>query len=132
MITSTHCSCLITGTTFSPRSARMLDGLDLNDPIEPMSLGKRGRYKGVPDPNGSAEIVVPLYEKTQEALAVLKKLSTAKDALRSLGASVTVYMTFGYRGQCNWELSPEVVTALAELRCTVCVSCFEDSRTKDG
>ena len=126
MITSIHCYCLLSGPKFSPRLAKELGNLDVADPVEPMSIGKSGRYKGKPDPCGSGVIVLPLYTNDKEAIAILERIVEARRVLDALEVKLAIYMVFGYRDQCNCELPPKVVASLARLCCPVCISCFED------
>lgn len=97
-----------------------------------MSIGTRGRYKGKPNPCGSGTITFPLFADEKGAFAILKKLVAARHILDSLDTHVAVYLIFGYRDQCNLELTPEMMTSLAELRCPVGITCFEDDEDGHG
>ncbi len=53
-----------------------------------------------------------------------------KARLATLGAdSITLYIHVGYLGQCNLEMTPELLRALAALDVCVAISCYETEST---
>lgn len=133
MITWTDCYCLLHGPLFSPRAFEERFGLRFNEAIEPGECGKTGRYKGVPQPFGSAIIFLRCDKDQLADDQAVTDLARARPYLEGIGGTMTVTMDFGYKEQCNIELSPQSVASLAKLACPVGISCFihTDSTGKD-
>jgi hypothetical protein len=121
---------LIQGKEFSPARAELALGLDFGpDKSEPGNLGVRGRFKGTPIPYGSARWEFSWENETGELLPDSLRLFRIPDLSRrlsELGAdAITLYVHVGYAGQCNLELSPALLKALADLGVALAISCYE-------
>lgn len=123
----TSARLLVQGATFSPRSAEAGTGIVFSEKNEVGDLGKYGKYRDAPLPDGSATLELA-SSSTREFLdidAPIFQTPGLVAALRSSGASMIVlYVDVAYEAQCNFELSPELLAALAELGVTVGFSCF--------
>lgn len=116
------------GDDFSPHSAEEATGIRFSEKSEPGELGTFGKYKDAPLPYGAAQLEL-LPSSTEEMLdtdAPPFQDTAFVRKLQSCGASeITLYIEITYRSQCNFELSPRLLHALADLGVAVGFSCFE-------
>ena len=125
---------VVHGDDFSPNGAETKTGVLFDQKNAPGDLGVLGKFKNVPLPYGSGHIEIePSSEDADLLDADLLDTSNAVfqrrgliAALRECGASaITLQIDVAYETQCNFELSPKLLGALAELGVTVGVSCFQ-------
>ncbi len=118
--------CLLQGDSFSPSLAEERSGLVLVDKNEPGDVAPSGRYKGEPLPYGSAMLVL-LDDDLEPGASVMEPLRALKETLpdlRAAGATeATLYLVVAYETQCNFELTPEELVALASVGLPLGVSC---------
>lgn len=118
----------IQGELFSPARAEAELGVDFGPAKnEPGALGTRGKFAGRAIPYGSASWVFQ-WETGELIPDSFPPFSVPglKGKLAALGAEdITLYVDVAYIAQCNFELSPALLGALAELGITVAISCYE-------
>jgi hypothetical protein len=118
---------LAQGTSFSPSRAAGRLGVVFAEANEPGALGIRGKFAGKPTPYGAASIVVDLssdWEKELLSSDILLKKHLTK-VLSECGATeIVLYLNFGFTEQCNLELHPDSIRALAGLNIGVGVSAY--------
>lgn len=129
------------GRTFSPKKAGAELGIDLTlKGHEPRALGSTGKYKGRPVPWGKANLELPWppvgveCSGSPDEFDTLTQLPASLNLLRSLevvptlrrfGATdIILWVIVEYRDQCNMELSPALLAALAGLGVPVAISCY--------
>jgi hypothetical protein len=118
-----------TGTDFSPEAVEHLTGISFSKKHERGSSGTIGRYRGQPLPYGSAELASPetgmdLMVPDAPFFAAIEKLAPA---CSTAGATSTVlHIDVAFTDQCNIELSPEFISALARLGIPITMSCFQE------
>jgi hypothetical protein len=122
MVTRTQISFIATGDKFRPSS---LDA-PLSEKEDPGVIGKRGRYRGLPMPHGSASFYVP--ETEEESIRFLHALACPlMPALRAAGATdFFIHITYHYDQQCTLGFDEEEVRMLAEFGCNVSIDCYKD------
>lgn len=120
----------IQGAEFSPTRAEAELGVKFG-PVrnEPGETGTKGKFAGKQIPFGSTQWEFqwepgPLIPEA----FTLFDLPDLKGRLTGLGAEeISLHFHVGHTGQCNIEMSPAQLVALAGLGVTVCISCFESS-----
>ena len=125
----TEPSIEISGKSFKP-SLLMSDVKSLfcsyQDPGE---IGKKGRYKNLEIPFGSAEVKAP--NNIEEWLKVKWLINNIKDKLEIIrqvgGDDISLRVAIYHDGQCNGELSIDLIQDLASLGIPVLFSVYEDS-----
>ena len=129
----------ISGESFSPKAAGERLGLSLGpDSNEPGELGTMGKYKGKPTPYGSASFKCTVEladggafepvcaDLLPTSLAFFER-SDFIPALKACGATdITLFVDVTWKDQCNLELSPTLLGALAKLGVVLAISCYED------
>jgi hypothetical protein len=122
MITRTQISLVASGETFRPSA---IDA-PFSDAEDPGTIGRRGRYRGVPMPAGSATFSVPESEK--EGIPYLHALVfPLMPVLRAGGATdFFIHITYHYDQQCALGFGSEELQMLAEFGCDVSIDCFKD------
>jgi hypothetical protein len=116
------------GEAFSPNFASERLGWTFHDHVEPGSIGRAGRYKGVPVPYGSAErncsgSPQELLEGTDTELA---RIADAAKILRECGAeSIVVHFNVNYEAQCNLAFSPRLLLLLGAADIDLTITCYE-------
>lgn len=117
------------GGTFSPQEAERRSGVLFSEKQERGDIGGRGRFRGQPLPYGNAALRGPTeemdlslpdaeYFRAATALARVCEVSGAE--------IVVLHMTVAYKDQCNLEMSPAFVAALAGVGVPFTMSCYED------
>ena len=128
------CHCLLQGEDFSPSTVEKQTSLVFHKKNEPSEKGSIGRYRNRPIPYGSAELkfeadsITPdmLSPKSHSLTVLRKNIKLFRDA----GATMIVlHFDVAYEGQCNIEISPDLLSKLAELGIPVTISCFEDNQS---
>ena len=123
------------GQDFSPSLAESMLGYALgSDKKEPIpggsgELSDQGSAIIRYDWNGSLE---PSFEKgVADLLPPSLPIFEEKElvaTLRKCGAEeFTLYVNVAYEDQCNLELSPSLLAALAELGVTLAITCYDDA-----
>jgi hypothetical protein len=125
-------TCNLYGPEFSPRLAEVLTGLSFSEKCEPGQLGKCGRFKGKSIPFGSS-ILTPPHQATVanpdfgiEWLADVVSIQR-QNLEKAFVTDVTIRLNVFHDGQCNMEMSQELLRRLADSGVKLTVSCFEDS-----
>ena len=116
------------GSEFSPESVERSTGISFSKKKERGSTGILGRYRGQPVPYGSAELSGPetgldLMVPDAPFFAAVEKLVPA--CLSAGATSMSLHLNVAFADQCNIELSPEFIAALARLGIILTMSCFE-------
>ena len=126
MVTRTQISFVASGDKFRPSTVNAT----FSEAEDPGAIGKRGRYRGLPVPNGSAIIDVPENEK--QGVRFLHDLAfPLMPALRAAGATdFWIHITYHYDEQCTLGFDSEELRMLAEFGCTVSVDCWKDDGDK--
>src|SRR5688572_19636042 len=103
MITRTQISFVASGDTFRPSAV----DAPFSDREDPGEIGKRGRYRGVPVPGGSATISVP--ETEEEGVRYLHDaVSPLLPVLRAAGATdFFIHITYHHDDQCALGFRPD-------------------------
>ena len=78
MITWMNCYCAFQGPAFSPRAFEEQYRLRFNESCEPGAAGTTGRYKGVPQPFGSAMLALKCDENGPEDDKTIGELARAR------------------------------------------------------
>lgn len=122
MVTRTQISFVASGQAFRPSAVNA----PFSDCEEPGEIGKRGRYRGVPVPVGSATISVP--EGQQDGLRYLHEtVSPLLPVLRAAGATeFFVHITYHHDGQWALGFSAEEMRMIADFGCDVSVDCWSE------
>ena len=129
MITRELLSVNMRGAEFSPAEAERRTGLAFVRKNEPGGFTERGRYRREPAPFGAASLDVPDETPDRAKLSeLLDSVLPHADTLRQLGVeSMTVYVGYFWRDQCNLAFEPEELSQLAALGVPFWISCYEDS-----
>jgi len=128
MITRTQISLIASGDTFLPST---IDA-PFSSTEDPGAIGRRGRYRGVPVPGGSATFSVPESEKDG-----IRHLHASAfpflPILRAAGATYfVIHITYHYDHQCALGFDSEELQKLAEFGCTVAVDCWKNDDGNDA
>lgn len=145
--------CEIQGREFSPSAATERTTLRFRRQVEPGEPVSRGPNRGRPSEYGYAQLSVlapeigpqptstpstsarqsmPLEHPGDRGAILLSKLPSVVQSLRDLGAEhVTLFFDVSFVDQCNFELPPSVLRALAEADITVAFSCYEDDEDSE-
>ncbi|HEY4415377.1 MAG TPA: hypothetical protein VGO57_06765 [Verrucomicrobiae bacterium] len=93
---------------------------------DPGTIGKLGRYRGVPTPYGSANFDVP--ETEPNGIRYLYKLAFPwLPALRAAGATdFDIHITYHYDVQCALAFGEDEMKLLAEFGCAVSIDCCRE------
>ena len=120
MITRTQISCVASGESFRPSAV----SAPFSETEEPGAIGRRGRYRGVPVPAGSASFDVP--ENEQDGIGYLhRQVYPLMPALRAAGATdFFVQITYHYDQQCALGFGSDELRLLAEFGCPVSIDCL--------
>jgi hypothetical protein len=115
------------GDKFSPALIEAKTGLRFESKSEPGEVGKRGRYRNIPQPYGSASIESPREDYT--ALQdVLDALAKNINVLRDGGVQeVKYYLAVSCKAddeQCNLEFDVAFLKTLADLRVPLLISVY--------
>ncbi|MGC0154972.1 hypothetical protein ACPRNU_21140 [Chromobacterium vaccinii] len=114
-----ECSCTLTGVNLDPNSFDYLS--QEGDQVSKQFAGGiavRGRYKGMPIPEGSFHLLGSLER-------VLDFLEGMGDRDRLNVDYVNVCLLVGHDGQCNFELEPALLLRLGEVNVTLGITCYE-------
>lgn len=91
------------------------------------SIRDRGRYRGLPSPNGAAYIEVPSHIPNLERIKyIVETVLPILPELRRAGAT-DFKLDIGrfYSTQCNEELSAEQIALIAQLNCPLTYSAYQ-------
>ena len=126
MVTRTQISLVVSGDSFRPST---IDA-PFSETEDPGAIGKRGRYRGVPVPGGSAGFDVP--ETELDGIRYLHRLAfPLLPVLRAAGATdFFIHITYHYDQQCTLAFDAEEARMLAEFGCTVSIDCWKDDGDK--
>ena len=119
----------VRGTHFSPSAAERATGMPFTTKHEPGELGSRGRYRGVPMPDGYASRDFSVPPETEDLVAansdLLAELERCLPHYRAAGAlHVALHYNVCYSSQCNMEFSPALLRRLAALDVVVALTCY--------
>jgi hypothetical protein len=105
------------GEKFSPNNAEKETGITFSEKNEVGDIGKTGRYKGKPLPDGRAGLDPPKSVVWHERVSWLINYLEGKiDIIRKCGASDMHFsVAYYYDKQCNCDLSIEEIKGLANL-----------------
>lgn len=126
-MTSVKPRIMATGARFTPRALKVSGFItdDLNDPGE---IGTVGRYRGQPLPRGNVTYLLsksPVDWHAVDALA-LKIPALVRD-LKSVNAEeITLHLDVIHDGQCNFDLSPTLLSAVAGADVVFTISCWSE------
>ncbi len=122
MVTRTQISFGAGGETFRPSTV----SAPFAEAEDPGAIAKRGRYRGLPVPAGSAIFSVPESEK--EGVRYLHALVfPLMPVLRAAGATdFFIHITYHHDEQCSLGFDAEEMRMLAEFGCTVSIDCLKD------
>jgi|SRR5882724_8701751 len=122
MITRTQISLVVGGDTFHPST---IDA-PFSEVEDPGAIGKRGRYRGVPVPSGSATFSVPESEK--DGIQYLHALAfPLMPVLRAAGATdFFIHITYHCDNQCALGFDAEEMQMLTAFGCDVMLDCWKD------
>jgi len=114
-----ECSCTLAGVGFNPDS---LDHVrqESDQVFKQFSGGiaARGRYKGMPIPEGSFRLLSSLER-------VLDFLEGIGDRSRLNIDYVNVCLLVAHDGQCNFELESSLLARLGKVNVTLGITCYE-------
>ncbi len=118
---------LAQGDAFSPTAAARATGVAFTRSNEPGDLGTKGNYLGQPRPYGSAELEGPAEADLEVPhAATFAAVECLAPACVAAGAdSLRLHIDVAYVDQCNLELGPAFVEALARLGIAITLTCFE-------
>lgn len=125
MVTRTQISFVAVGQAFRPSTVEAA----FSEREDPGEMGKRGRYRGVPVPVGSATFCVP--ESESEGIRYLHEtVVPLLPVLRAAGATeFFIHITYHHDGQCALGFTAEEMRMLADLGCEVSVDCWLEAAT---
>jgi len=128
MITRTQISFVAGGDTFRPSTI----AAPFSEAEDPGAIGKRGRYRGVPVPAGSACFDVP--ESEQDGIRYLHRLAfPLMPMLRAAGATdFFIHITYHHDEQCALGFDSAELQMLADFGCTVSIDCWKDDDDKNA
>lgn len=136
MISQTVVLLIAKGDDFSPNRAEREHGARFSAKHERDALGSRGEFAGKPIPYGWGTLDLAPADGGLDLLSSELEVLRARDvvmALRRCGATeVVLHVNLGFVDQCNFELDPAVLAALAQLGCTVAFSCYPAGSAQDG
>ena len=121
------------GEKFSPAIFSKINSFKLVDANEPGNIGRRGRYRGKPEPYGSARIEVS--DKAEDDWSSFDNLLTVMenciDDLREAGAEdISLYVSLFHDGQCNFAFSNDQLKRMVALNVDLPVSCYSNEWLK--
>ncbi len=125
----------LSGPDFRPAEAEEKLGIKFTKSCAPGSIVTRGRYRGLPSPDGSAAVIIE--RKADEEL--FEGAATLADQIVRFGADwkalgvtdIGLDVTFGYEAQCNLEIRPEILQRIAQAGITLSISCYETEERGD-
>ncbi len=120
---------LASGPEFSPRSVERQTGILFSQQNEPGDIGTTGRYRGQPRPYGSCTLLGPnpgldLQVPDPRFFEAVERLA---GACRAAGATtVVIQLGVAYAEQCNFEMSEELLSAVARAGVALTISCYPE------
>ncbi len=119
-------SVSLMGKQFSPAEVEDKTGLQLSEKLEVGEVVKRGRFKEKPSAIGRGTLSAPDHIPYEDRFDwLLGVLSEHINALYKMGAEpIQVDVGCFYTDQCNFELSPQELKALSELKIGINLSCY--------
>ena len=124
MITRTQISFSASGESFKPSTLN----LPFSQSEDSGSIGKKGRYKGNPIPEGYVSFSVP--ETELYGIKYLHDLVIPLiPDLRKAGATdFSVHITFFYEDQCALGFSSEETQMLSDFDCAISIDCWVNEK----
>jgi hypothetical protein len=124
MITRAQISFVASGERFRPSTLNV----PYSETEEPGAIGTRGRYRGIPLPEGSASFDVP--ETAKDGIRYLHGLVfPLMPALRAAGATdFFIHITYHFDDQCALGFDSDELKLLAEFGCQVSIDCWKADR----
>ena len=122
-------SCWMWGETFSPRAVERRTGIVFDAKDEPGEIARSGRYRDQPNPFGGATIKFEDDRSSCDPVSMQSLMFLAENipVFREAGATtIVIHCDVDYRDQCNLEMSPEFLAAVASLGVPFTISCYED------
>ena len=117
------------GESFSPSAAEKRTGIVFDVKNEPGEIARTGRYRNRPSPYGSAIIKFEDDRSSCDPLSaqslniLIKNIQTFREA----GATtIVLHCDVAYLDQCNLEMSPGFLAAIARLEIPFTISCSQD------
>lgn len=101
---------------------------------DPGAMGKMGRYRGLPIPYGSANILVPSHIPNAERIRYIVEIALRllPDLQRAGATEWHVNIGRFYSTQCNEEYSVEELSLLAQLGCPLLYSAYLVSEEEES
>jgi hypothetical protein len=131
MITKLRIALVVVGSTFDPESLPKVAAWGVVSSNKPGDLGCVGRYRAKPLPYGSATLtpikssVVDFDEA--EVCQFLTEVACNLETIRNAGGEdIHLDIAITYRDQCNFEISPSVLSLIASLNLPVNISCLSE------
>jgi hypothetical protein len=129
-----YADCNVWGANFSPTALEKDTGIVFQRKNEPGQIADSGRYRNQPLPYGSATLVLREGRETGEIVALQDVDFVAKHLahFRKAGATkIVIDIVVAYGGQCNLEMNPEFLSAVASLGIPLTLSCYEDETLRE-
>jgi len=123
------------GEAFSPSTAEKQTGIVFDAKNEPGEIARSGRYRNQPTPHGSATIKFEDDLSSCDPLTTqsLNVLAESIPAFREAGATtIVIHCDVAYRDQCNLEMSPGFLAAIARLGVPLTLTCYQDDNLRDN
>ena len=118
-----------TGRGFSPTSVEGRTRIVFSKKNEQGDLGRLGRYRGLPTPYGSAELAseaeADLLSPNNDFFRAVEVLAPACEAAGA--TEMHLHLDVAFREQCNLEIGPAFISAVARLGMTLTMSCYQDA-----
>jgi hypothetical protein len=129
-------TCAISGPAFFPDAAERVTGLTLDRKSDPGQINQIDRLQGRSSFLGRAELAIQEYGEIAELgsrnAAGLMALARSVESLRRAGATELVLkVDVEYSGQCQFELSPDLMRRFADLGIPVSIACFASDVTEE-
>jgi len=117
----------IYGKQFFPHSLEEEIKAHFSDAHNPEDIGGKGRFEDVNYPFGRALIEPPAgVQEDDHVRWLFKYLRSNSEKIKSAGGEdIHLKIAIYHNGQCNGELSPEVLSNLANLKIPVLFSVYE-------
>jgi hypothetical protein len=122
MIVRTQVSFSAIGDQFTPSKVCA----QFSEAHDPGVIGKLGRYRGVPVPYGSADIIVP--EEVEEKIAYVHghAFPFLRDMRQAGAENFSLHITYQYDAQCALGFSKEELKLIMQLECDLAIDCWTE------
>jgi hypothetical protein len=113
----------MSGDFFDPHELENNSSLVFRQKSKKGEIGKIGRYKDKPVPEGSSVLLLENDVNPLKELIFL--ISENYSLIKSYHVEeMSISIEIGYSDQCNWEISQEEITKLTELKLGLSISCY--------